>query len=370
MAYLVKLAGRPDRQPVRQPERFAARSPWSDLCCIVTATWVAVAVPTLSSRGVSMPPDAAEPPAELRIGRWLPAVPGDGQRPEDAPTVSVPALGGTRESGAETSARHDAPASPPPVPPGASPEAAPAVPPDVPPEAAPAVPPDDFAELPAPARRTRHLAVAAAITLVLAAVAAGATAVALQAKPSRPGNEAEAPPTLPTVVATSAEPREASPTDKPSPTGSPTPSATSPSPTATPSGGSPSATPVALDVSVEAEAPSTVLGGRTRIQAMAVASGGAVVSRIGGGAVHSVRFAPITVAESATYTLTIHYVSDATRRAVITINGATAAAVTCSASDRVGRVSVKVHLVAGPNTIEYGNDDASAPDLDRITLVS
>jgi hypothetical protein len=319
-----------------------------------------------------MPADADEPPAELRIGRWLPAVDREEGHAEEASTVSVPVLPAAAGTAAEPSSVDEAPATPPP--PEASRKPATPPPPEASPEAAPPapVPPGASREVPAPGRRrTRHLAVRAAIPLALTTVAAVATVVALQAKPSATGGEA-GPSSLPTFVATSVGPNAESPNGTPPATLGPTPSATSP--TATPSGGSPSASPTGqaarLDVSVEAEAPSTVLGGRTRIQAMDGASGGAVVSRIGGGAVHYVRFAPITVARSATYTLTIHYASAESRRAVITLNGAVAEAVTCPAHAAVGRVSVQVHLAAGANTIEYGNDNAPAPDLDRITLVS
>lgn len=127
----------------------------------------------------------------------------------------------------------------------------------------------------------------------------------------------------------------------------------------------------AVNLSLEAEAPSTTRSGRTRIQSLSGASGGAVIRRIGDGPEHRVRFAPVTVAASTTYALTIEYVSTQRRQAVVTVNGAAAVTVDCppSGGKTVASVTVPLSLPAGASTIEYGNDAAKAPDLDRIVLV-
>lgn len=126
------------------------------------------------------------------------------------------------------------------------------------------------------------------------------------------------------------------------------------------------------NLSLEAEAPSTTMSGQTRIRALSGASGGAVVRRIGDGPEHRLRFAPVTVAASTTYALTIAYVSTQRRQAVVTVNGAAAVTVDCppSGGKTVASVTVPLSLPAGTSTIEYGNDAAKAPDLDRIVLVS
>jgi hypothetical protein len=104
---------------------------------------------------------------------------------------------------------------------------------------------------------------------------------------------------------------------------------------------------------------------------MAGASGGAVVTRIGDGSANLVRFTGVTVPTADTYTVTFHYVSDERQRASVTVNGQKEATVNFPGTGNwstVGTASVRLGLAAGPNTIEFGNRTASAPDLDRIVI--
>jgi hypothetical protein len=141
-----------------------------------------------------------------------------------------------------------------------------------------------------------------------------------------------------------------------------------------PTPGGPVAGEAPTDISIEAEAPSVVRGGRVGTRTVASASGGTVVTGIGGDPANTVRFSAITVPAAGHYAVTFHYVSGGELRdAAISVNGrgATTLAFPATADwDTVRTVSVRLRLAAGPNTVEVGNASGPAPDLDRIVITS
>jgi hypothetical protein len=124
-------------------------------------------------------------------------------------------------------------------------------------------------------------------------------------------------------------------------------------------------------ISIEAESSAAVRSGRASVRGLAGASGGAVVTGIGDHPKNLVRFTDITVPADGTYTVTFHYVTAEPRRARVTVNWGEPTTVDFPGSgnwDTVETMSVRLPLATGPNTIEFGNRNSWAPDLDRIVV--
>jgi hypothetical protein len=78
----------------------------------------------------------------------------------------------------------------------------------------------------------------------------------------------------------------------------------------------------------------------------------------------------VTVDAAGDYTLFIDYTVNGDRSFFVTVNGGTPieAPVSGVGNTTAETTSVRVPLQAGANTIKIHNDDAAAPDLDRLSL--
>lgn len=122
-------------------------------------------------------------------------------------------------------------------------------------------------------------------------------------------------------------------------------------------------------IAVEAEATGNTLGGTAAATACATCSGGAKVRFIGNAAANAVTI-NVSAPSAGTRTLTIDYLVSGTRSFFISVNGGAATEVSATGTSWSAPASktVTVTLNAGTNTIRFGNPNAYAPDLDRITL--
>jgi hypothetical protein len=100
------------------------------------------------------------------------------------------------------------------------------------------------------------------------------------------------------------------------------------------------------------------------------ASGGAAV-RMGMLNLGYVSFDDVRVEEAGRYQLTVHYLSEQDSTGLVRVNDGRSVTVEFPGLDLdrpVGTVSIPVDLVAGDNTIVFGPEGMSAPDLDRIDI--
>jgi hypothetical protein len=240
---------------------------------------------------------------------------------------------------------------------------------------------------PADKERARH---------VTAAVVLGATAAALAViltialwPPARPNGLLSEIPTIPTVAPPAAELGGPGVSARPSPDGPPPTfvPATPPPLPLEPSSGPPSAPaprttpprqppppPRLAAVSFEAESAANTLGGSARVHNNPEASNGHTIGGIGRGPANTVRFNGLGVPASGTYTLTVFYISgDGDRAGTIRVNGRLVGVMTFPGTGdwhTLGSLAVRINLGAGNNSIEFGNSDGPAPDIDRLTLAS
>lgn len=111
-------------------------------------------------------------------------------------------------------------------------------------------------------------------------------------------------------------------------------------------------------------------GGAEAVYRCATCSGGAKVRSVGKG--RSVVFSAVTVPGTGTYHLTIGYELVGSRTFWVSVNGSPWTKVPCTGKSwsTPASATVPVALRAGPNVITVGNQDADAPDLDRITIAA
>jgi hypothetical protein len=141
--------------------------------------------------------------------------------------------------------------------------------------------------------------------------------------------------------------------------------------TPTPDAGTKSPQPAPFQASFEAEAQRNVLGGQAQPLPRDDASDGFVVRFVGNREANFLRFTGLTVPESGTYNVRIHYISGDPRQATILVNGRFLEELTFPVSPdwyTVDAITLRMRLKAGTNTIEMRNDDDYAPDFDRIDL--
>jgi hypothetical protein len=145
-------------------------------------------------------------------------------------------------------------------------------------------------------------------------------------------------------------------------------------PTAIPTAVSPTPEPEhppVRTVAYEAESAANSLSGAATVREVPGASGGLVVTSIGSGQASTLGFTSIVVPAAGTYTLTVFYVSAADTAAAIRVDGVGTTAVAFPATggdEEVASLALRIRLVAGRNTIVFGNPAADAPDIDRITI--
>ncbi|WP_291411270.1 alpha-L-fucosidase [Actinophytocola sp.] len=99
-------------------------------------------------------------------------------------------------------------------------------------------------------------------------------------------------------------------------------------------------------------------------------SGGQKVRNLGGSVAAHLVFEHVTVPSAGEYTLYLDYTVNGDRSFFVTAgDGAPVeAAVSGVGNSRPETTSVRIVLAAGDNTITIGNDAASAPDLDRVSI--
>lgn len=86
----------------------------------------------------------------------------------------------------------------------------------------------------------------------------------------------------------------------------------------------------------------------------------------------SVTFERVTVKEAGTYDVDLHFLADAPRSAVLTVDGRAAQRISFPASGGTGAVGVRtvtIRLSAGSHAITVTGDRGSAPDLDRVVIL-
>jgi Carbohydrate binding module (family 35) len=148
------------------------------------------------------------------------------------------------------------------------------------------------------------------------------------------------------------------------PPGTGTPSA-SPSPSPSKSA-SPSPAP---NLPFTQEGERATLAGGAKPRTVAAASAGSVAGFVGKGG--TVTFAGIVPPKAGTYTMTISYVSGATRTTDVSVNGGAATSMvlpTTADWATVATVTLRVNLQAGPNSIRFYNPTDWASDVDKITV--
>jgi len=96
------------------------------------------------------------------------------------------------------------------------------------------------------------------------------------------------------------------------------------------------------------------------------ASGGMVVSHVGGSAENLIRWDDVWSKQGGRYMLTIYYVPAPRRQIELSVNGKKTI---IKALPESGRVSLPILLHAGSNMVELTNPLAWAPDIDKITLM-
>jgi hypothetical protein len=184
-------------------------------------------------------------------------------------------------------------------------------------------------------------------------------------------------PTIPTIAPTLASPTNPDAPESPQPTsvpGQPPLPTDSPTPPNRPTMPvrQPPPPPNIPTASFEAESAANTLSGRTRIHTVVEASGGHTIGFIGEGSANTLRFNGLSLPVNGTYTLAVFYISgDGDRSATIRIDGTLVGMVSFPGTGdwhTVGSLAMRINLKAGNNSIEFGNPEDPAPDIDRITL--
>lgn len=151
-------------------------------------------------------------------------------------------------------------------------------------------------------------------------------------------------------------------------------------PLTVPQGGAPSATPspspsaqgvAPQTISVEAEGPSAIRSGTAAPRSVGSASGGTVIGMVGNGTDNWLRFDGLDVPAAGPYDLVVHYTSGEQRAVDLAVNGTFVLRVDLGSTggwETVGTATVRLPMAAGPNTVQFSNAGAFAPDFDRVTL--
>jgi len=118
------------------------------------------------------------------------------------------------------------------------------------------------------------------------------------------------------------------------------------------------------------EAEQATLSGTVTAGFSNYASGLSKAGNIGNGPANTVTFSNVTVPTSGTYQLEIDYATSGTRTLTVAVNSAAPVALNLDGStfDDPRPTLLSVPLKAGLNTIQLGNANGYAPDLDRIVV--
>jgi hypothetical protein len=128
---------------------------------------------------------------------------------------------------------------------------------------------------------------------------------------------------------------------------------------------SPVPVPSAAPISYEAEAAAVIRSDGVSIFPFAAASGGQIVGNVRDG--RTVRFVGVAVEGAGDYQLVVFYAARSARVAQVRVNDNAPVALAFPeiADNQVGSVTLRVALLVGLNTIEFGGDCAA---LDRIQV--
>jgi hypothetical protein len=128
--------------------------------------------------------------------------------------------------------------------------------------------------------------------------------------------------------------------------------------------------PDAPGVTYEAESALNTLHGTTNIGDCPPCSGGSRVRNIGNSSSNYVTINGITVAADGNYTLLIDYVLQGSRSFHVSVNDAPPIELALKGTSWTSpaRAAITMPLVAGRNAVKFSNDQAYAPDLDRIVV--
>jgi len=124
-----------------------------------------------------------------------------------------------------------------------------------------------------------------------------------------------------------------------------------------------------LATSYEAESPVNTLAGGAVVQSCSTCSGGEKVGYVGEGG--TLTFNNITAPTAGAYNVTIVYCSGDPRPAMVSIDGGAPLSLSFASTGSfttTGTMTISVPLVAGDNTIEFGDPNAYTPDFDRIIV--
>jgi hypothetical protein len=139
---------------------------------------------------------------------------------------------------------------------------------------------------------------------------------------------------------------------------------------AVPPGASPVPVPSLAQVSYEAEAPSVLRSSGVEIRQLPQASGGRFLATIFDG--RAVKFPAVLIEGGGDFVMTIFYIAPEPRRTLFTLNDGPPIVVEFPATggrDKVGTATLKVTLVVGFNTVQFGSLPRElAPDLDKIVV--
>jgi len=127
-------------------------------------------------------------------------------------------------------------------------------------------------------------------------------------------------------------------------------------------------TPPVPSTSYEAEA--AVLGGSASISSCAPCSGGAKVGNLGLGASNTVTFNNVYVKHAGTYLMQVDSMTIGLRSYLYSVNGGPFQTLNSGGGSFLIPAStiLPVKLVAGINSIQFGNPSSYPPDLDRIVI--
>jgi hypothetical protein len=123
-------------------------------------------------------------------------------------------------------------------------------------------------------------------------------------------------------------------------------------------------------VPYEGEATGSGFGGSTTPGECGVCSGGRRVRNIGNGPMNHLDINGVRVAEDGRYTVRVEYLLEGRRSFFLSVDGGVPVELAVQGESwvTVSTASVTLFLKAGYNSIRFSNDQAYAPDLDRIVV--
>jgi hypothetical protein len=118
------------------------------------------------------------------------------------------------------------------------------------------------------------------------------------------------------------------------------------------------------------EAEAATLSGTATISGCAACSGGAKVGYLGLGAGNTVTFNNVIVPRTGIYEMQIDYLTLGPRAMLFSVNGGSFVTINVGGGsfNLPASTTVPVNLLAGSNSVQFGNPTSYPPDLDRIVI--